>query len=302
MRYYAPWLARFISVDPLQFKYPIYTPYQYAGNKPISYIDLDGAEEMKPVSNPIDEVVVTADRIEAENLKGRRASEISPLRNAQPSNNGFIEFYNTTAVNEYSFDEYVSKLEKTYGELTEGQIEVLKTGCIGITCFHLNTRKDPPFEKGYSTFELAKTKADELKQDIMSNPDKYPPNAHVVIFAKRFWSNDPKKYLPNSEGEIDLTGYDSRVDVRYRGSRFDYGYYDESTNLWTDANHYHNYRGQGMTIYEKTLTYFSAPLPDYNRLVFGVAVSTLTPNVQSPLKRIRKKRLTQTAKPLNNSN
>ncbi len=37
----------FISVDPLQFKYPIYTPYQYAGNKPISYIDLDGAEEKR---------------------------------------------------------------------------------------------------------------------------------------------------------------------------------------------------------------------------------------------------------------
>ncbi|MDD2965160.1 MAG: hypothetical protein PHU33_14525 [Bacteroidales bacterium] len=46
-RYYAAWLARFVSVDPLQFKYPHYTPYQYAGNKPVSYIDLDGLEEKK---------------------------------------------------------------------------------------------------------------------------------------------------------------------------------------------------------------------------------------------------------------
>ncbi len=37
-----------MSVDPLQFKYPHYTPYQYAGNKPVSYIDLDGLEEAKP--------------------------------------------------------------------------------------------------------------------------------------------------------------------------------------------------------------------------------------------------------------
>jgi RHS repeat-associated protein len=44
-RYYAGWIARFVSVDPLQHKYPHYTPYQYAGNKPISYIDLDGMEE-----------------------------------------------------------------------------------------------------------------------------------------------------------------------------------------------------------------------------------------------------------------
>ena len=47
-RYYAAWLCRFVSVDPLQFKYPHYTPYQYAGNKPVSYIDLDGLEEEKP--------------------------------------------------------------------------------------------------------------------------------------------------------------------------------------------------------------------------------------------------------------
>jgi len=46
--YYAAWICRFVSVDPLQFKYPHYTPYQYAGNKPISYIDLDGGEEKKP--------------------------------------------------------------------------------------------------------------------------------------------------------------------------------------------------------------------------------------------------------------
>ncbi|MCE1169703.1 MAG: hypothetical protein LWX70_16610, partial [Sphingobacteriia bacterium] len=46
-RYYAAWLCRFVSVDPLQFKYPHYTPYQYAGNKPVSYIDLDGLEEAK---------------------------------------------------------------------------------------------------------------------------------------------------------------------------------------------------------------------------------------------------------------
>ncbi len=52
MRYYASWIARFISVDPLQFEYPYYTPFQYAGNKPISYIDLDGAEERHTIYNP----------------------------------------------------------------------------------------------------------------------------------------------------------------------------------------------------------------------------------------------------------
>jgi RHS repeat-associated protein len=43
-RYYAPWSCRFVSLDPLASKYPFYTPYQYAGNRPINFIDLDGLE------------------------------------------------------------------------------------------------------------------------------------------------------------------------------------------------------------------------------------------------------------------
>ncbi len=44
-RIYDPRLSRFLSVDPLTKSYPWYTPYQFAGNKPIIAIDLDGLEE-----------------------------------------------------------------------------------------------------------------------------------------------------------------------------------------------------------------------------------------------------------------
>jgi RHS repeat-associated protein len=47
-RYYASWLCRFISVDPLAPQYTNYSAYQYAGNKPISFIDLDGEEPKQP--------------------------------------------------------------------------------------------------------------------------------------------------------------------------------------------------------------------------------------------------------------
>lgn len=47
-RIYDPRLARFKSVDPLTQSYPWYTPYQFAGNKPILCIDLDGLEEFQP--------------------------------------------------------------------------------------------------------------------------------------------------------------------------------------------------------------------------------------------------------------
>jgi len=44
MRIYDERNARFLSTDPLFKSYPWYTPYQFAGNMPIKYIDLDGLE------------------------------------------------------------------------------------------------------------------------------------------------------------------------------------------------------------------------------------------------------------------
>jgi RHS repeat-associated protein len=45
MRIYDPLTGRFFSVDPLTKQYPYYTPYSFAGNKPIAFIDRDGEEE-----------------------------------------------------------------------------------------------------------------------------------------------------------------------------------------------------------------------------------------------------------------
>lgn len=45
MRSYDPLTGRFISMDPIASDYPWYTPYQFAGNKPIIAADLDGLEE-----------------------------------------------------------------------------------------------------------------------------------------------------------------------------------------------------------------------------------------------------------------
>ena len=44
MRIYEPRLSKFLSVDPLTAGYPMLTPYQFASNSPIVYIDLDGCE------------------------------------------------------------------------------------------------------------------------------------------------------------------------------------------------------------------------------------------------------------------
>lgn len=44
MRVYDPRISRFLSVDPLTNKFPYYSPYQFSGNSPIKFIDLDGLE------------------------------------------------------------------------------------------------------------------------------------------------------------------------------------------------------------------------------------------------------------------
>jgi len=44
MRIYDSRLGRFLSVDPLTKQYPMLTPYQFASNRPIDGVDLDGKE------------------------------------------------------------------------------------------------------------------------------------------------------------------------------------------------------------------------------------------------------------------
>ncbi len=44
MRIYDPRLGKFLSVDLLTRKYPMLSPFQYASNRHIDGIDLDGLE------------------------------------------------------------------------------------------------------------------------------------------------------------------------------------------------------------------------------------------------------------------
>jgi len=52
MRIYDSRLGRFLSSDPLFKSYPFYTPYQFAGNMPTLFVDLDGLEPNKNPDEP----------------------------------------------------------------------------------------------------------------------------------------------------------------------------------------------------------------------------------------------------------
>jgi len=51
MRIYDPRLGKFLSVDPLARDFPYYSPYHFAGNGPVKFIDLDGGEPKDYVDN-----------------------------------------------------------------------------------------------------------------------------------------------------------------------------------------------------------------------------------------------------------
>ncbi|MBI5372838.1 MAG: hypothetical protein HZA79_12520 [Sphingobacteriales bacterium] len=65
MRIYDPRLGRFLSVDPIEHQYPELTPYQFASNRPIDGVDLDGLEYVKRIHtvNAQGQVIATKDII-----------------------------------------------------------------------------------------------------------------------------------------------------------------------------------------------------------------------------------------------
>ncbi len=73
-RYYSAWLGRFVSVDPLQFKFPHLTPYNYASNSPVTHLDIDGMQNPEetdplvpytPIADKTNNVKPTIPSIEA---------------------------------------------------------------------------------------------------------------------------------------------------------------------------------------------------------------------------------------------
>lgn len=120
-----------------------------------------------------------------------------------------------------------------------------------------------------------------MELDIKRNPNKYPEEAHVVIFSKRFYASDISKYAPDKSGQVNMNSYDYKAKpaVWKNGSweaytNFDYGLYDPKTGNWWHANHAHK-ASSPMNVYESSLKHYSRPLLDFNLQIFVPTISTL---------------------------
>jgi RHS repeat-associated protein len=135
-RIYNPHIAKFLSTDPLSKDYPWYTPYQFAGNKPIVAIDVDGLEEywshrVKQFGkNLVKKVVENSIRMVVGGLKAYFAKKVEDEliesdNHVKQSAGLFVEFFTGTGQSERYFgpDEPITKSLKT-SNLTEEAVEV----------------------------------------------------------------------------------------------------------------------------------------------------------------------------------
>ena len=80
-RIYSPNIAKFLSVDPLTKSYPMLTPYQFASNRPIDGIDLDGLEFSKATT--FDEKIGTTQIKIMVKVRANVSEEISDLQSVE---------------------------------------------------------------------------------------------------------------------------------------------------------------------------------------------------------------------------
>ena len=133
-RIYNPGVARFLSVDPLAKSFPWYTPYQFAGNKPIWAIDLDGAEEKIHHTD----VVMTKGSTTQFQMTGVFRTDVSPTikdgrkayalytRNAQGGRT-FIGFSKRQDLNDipepYIYGQYMAGSGKAFNRTDKNRID-----------------------------------------------------------------------------------------------------------------------------------------------------------------------------------
>jgi RHS repeat-associated protein len=175
-----------------------------------------------------------------------------------------------------SRDEYWTMWKASHPGLTPEQYRdlenVLNRGCIGITDINLFEFGNASLSDCYATFAQAKQRQDQMRGECtcQRNITLMGKPGGAKMFSKRFWSSgDP--YTPDpSTGKVDMSGYSYRARPGY--VNFDYGWYDESANLWIHANHFHDPGGMGpMKVYYSDLEHYSRPLLDFDKQFFCVA-------------------------------
>jgi len=133
-RVYDPRIGKFLSTDPLKANFPWYTPYQFAGNKPIWALDLDGLEELifqdsfKPYVKGINQVITANEELikEYNNIQKEEKNNIKIFFSARnmmgekhQDAQGITVDYTAIIHNYKKFTDYFAKSGNTSSDLSE---------------------------------------------------------------------------------------------------------------------------------------------------------------------------------------
>ncbi len=179
-RIYNPQYAKFLSVDPLTKSYPFYTPYQFAGNKPIAAIDLDGLEEViKIYSNTDDghvklevydyrQVTMSTELIGVEN--SRRTHKYSQNEFINRKNSYYDAFAVAPNLFQSGYKEYAGGMvgwENGFKGYLHGTLTI-SSGSNGNVLFYDSS---PVNRKPSATFSSAMKRGNDAMNTFLFNPD-----------------------------------------------------------------------------------------------------------------------------------
>ena len=118
-RVYDPRVGRFLSVDPLTQDYPMLTPYQFASNRPIDGVDLDGLEYTRASGDVAEDNMAARDQ-SAPYITVDRSKFIKPVVSVIGEDQIGVHFYHGTHPENYFRSRQLEVFKRTGQALQSG--------------------------------------------------------------------------------------------------------------------------------------------------------------------------------------